>query len=324
MNHPASSAFQRHQSSPPPPPTARPRLTRPPPPRFPYKIGYDAAGTVAAIGASVTTLKVGDDVYSRVPSDCKGSAAEYALSQEYAVAQKPAQLSFTQAASMPLVGLTALQAMQTADAQLEGGLKGKTVFVPAGLSGTGSIAVQLARNVFGAGKVITTLSTGKVAKAKEVFDDDGTLQVIDYTKEDVVMAVGKGQVDYMFDTMGHTLKFLPILKPGGVIVSISTLPSGDQMAKGMPDMPYFFRVMLNLVDWYYRWQAGRSGVKYSYIFMSPDAKGLGDFATWVQQGKIKPVVGRTAKFSDIDAVRKGCQEVYDGKGGIGKFVIEMD
>jgi len=294
------------------------------PPRFPYKIGYDAAGTVAAIGPSVTTLQVGDEIYSRIPSDYKGSAAEYALSQEYAVAKKPASLSFTQAASIPLAGLTALQAMRIADSQLEGGLEGKTVFVPAGLSGTGSIAVQLAKNVFGAGKVITTLSTGKIAKAKELLADDGTLQIVDYTKEDVVKAVGRGQVDYMFDTMGQTLKVLPILKSGGVIVSIGTVPSGDQMAKGMPGMPYIFRVMLNLVDWYYRWQAGRSGVKYSYMFMSPDAKGLNDFATWIQQGKIKPVVGRTAKFSDIDAVRKGCQEVYDGKGGIGKFVIEID
>jgi len=292
--------------------------------RFPYKIGYDTAGTVAAVGTSVSSLKVGDEVYSRIPSDLKGSVAEYTLSREYATAKKPEQLSFAQAASIPLVGLTALQAMQKADSQIEGGLKGKTVFVPAGLSGTGSIAVQLAKNVFGAGKVITTLSTGKIAKAKELFGDDGTLQIIDYTKEDVVESIGKGQVDYMFDTMGQTLKILPIMKSGSVIVSISTVPSGDQMAKGMPDIPYFFRVMLNLVDWYYRWQAGRSGVKYSYMFMSPDAKGLGDFATWVQEGKVKPLAGRTAKFSDIHAVRSGCQEVYDGKGGIGKFVIEID
>jgi NADPH:quinone reductase-like Zn-dependent oxidoreductase len=214
--------------------------------------------------------------------------------------------------------------MRKADSELQGGLNGKTVFVPAGLSGTGSIAVQLAKNVFGASKVITTLSTGKIAKAKELFGDDETLQIVDYTKEDVVKTVAKGSVDYMFDTMGHTLSVLPIMKSGGVIVSIGTVPSGDQMAKGMPEMPYFFRMMLNLVDWYYRWRSGRAGVKYSYIFMSPDAKGLNDIAMWVQEGNIKPVVGRTAKFSDIDAVRKGCQEVYDGKGGIGKFVIEMD
>ncbi len=214
--------------------------------------------------------------------------------------------------------------MRQADAELDGGLHGKTVYVPAGLGGTGSIAVQLAKNVFGAARVVTTLSTGKVAKARDIFGDDGALQVVDYTKEDVVQAVGRGQVDYMFDTMGQTLKALPIMKSGGVIVSISTVPSGDQMAKGAPDMPSFFRIVLNLVDWYYRWQARRSGVRYSYIFMSPDAKGLNDFATWVEEGKIKPVVGRTARLSDIDAVRKGCQEVYDGKGGIGKFVIEID
>lgn len=214
--------------------------------------------------------------------------------------------------------------MQKADSELQDGLKGKTVFVPAGLSGTGSIGVQLAKNVFGAGKVITTLSTGKIARAKELFGDDETLQIVDYTKENVVTAVGKGTVDYMFDTMGHTLSVLPIMKPGGVIVCIGALPSGDQMAKRIPEMPYFFRIMLNLVDWYSRWRTGWAGVKYSYIFMSPDAKGLNDLAIWIQTDKIKPVVGRTAKISDIDAVRKGCQEVYDGKGGVGKFVIEID
>jgi NADPH:quinone reductase-like Zn-dependent oxidoreductase len=287
---------------------------------FPFKVGYDAAGTIAAVGSAVTTLKVGDEVYSRVPSEYRGTTAEYALSREAATAKKPTSLTFTQAAAVPLAGLTALQCMQQADAQL-GGLKGKTVFVPAGLSGTGSFAVQLAKNVFGAGKVITTLSTGKIARARELYGEEVT--IVDYTKEDLVSTIGKGTVDYMFDTMGQTLSLLAIMKKGGVIVSIATVPSGDLMAKGIPDIPFLIRTFLNLADWFYRWWVGLAGVQYSFMFMHPDAEDLNKMAAWVEEGKITPLVGRTAKLSDIDGVRKGCQEVFDGKGGVGKFVIEV-
>lgn len=274
----------------------------------------------------MTSLRVGDEVYSRIPSVYKGSIAEYVVSTLSATAAKPTKLDFMTAASVPLAGLTALQAMRKADTELQGGLKGKTVYVPAGLSGTGSFAVQLALHVFGAGKVITTLSTGKIAKAKDLLGDDrsGRLQIVDYTKEDVVHCIGKGTVDYMFDTMGQTMSVLSIMKKDSVIVSIGTVPSGDAMAKNMPDIPFAVRSMLNLVDWFFRWWTGRAGVNYSYLFMAPDGQGLEDLGQWVQEGKINPVVGRTAKLSDVDTVRKGCQEILDGKGGIGKFVIEID
>ncbi|KAL3422720.1 hypothetical protein PVAG01_06876 [Phlyctema vagabunda] len=289
---------------------------------FPFKIGYDVSGTVAAVGSSVTIFKVGDEIFSRVPGEYKGSVAEYVLSIEDAVAHKPAKLSFSEAASIPLAALTALQCMEVAD-QTVGGLKGKTVLVPAGLSGTGSFAVQLAKNVFGAAEVITTLSTGKIPKAKELLGED-TFTAIDYTKEDVAKAVGKGKVDYLFDTMATTMSLLGAVKKGGVIVSISTMPSGDQMRDGgMPDMPVFIRYVMNLVDWFFRSWTGWAGVNYKYIFMHPSRTGLDKLSEYIQEGKITPIVGRTAKFSDIEAIRTGCGEIYDGKGGIGKFVIEM-
>ena len=131
-------------------------------------------------------------------------------------------MSFTEAASIPLAAQTALQALDKADKALPGGLKGKTVFVPAGLSGTGSFAVQLAKNVFGAGKVITTLSTGKIPKIKELLGEGSTDQIVDYTKEDVIRSIGKGSVDFMFDTMQNTLSTISVMKQGGQIVSIST------------------------------------------------------------------------------------------------------
>jgi len=290
---------------------------------FPLKIGFDAAGTVAAIGPNVTAFTVGDEVYSRVPQEYQGTLCEYTLSREAAVAKKPSNLNFTQAAGVPLAALTALQCLRSAEKEL-GGLEGKTIFVTAGLGGTGHFALQLAKNVFGAGKIITTLSTKKIDQARDLLGDGPLVQLVDYTKEDVITAIGKHAVDYMFDTTGAAIKYLPIMKKGGVIRSISMVPSGNLMySKGMTDIPFYLRYTLNFIDWLLRFWIGRSDIQYEYIFMSPDKKGLEDLSWWIGEGKVKPIIGRTASFTDIQAVREGCQQIYDGKGGVGKFVIEL-
>ncbi|KAJ5945873.1 hypothetical protein N7454_002712 [Penicillium verhagenii] len=110
---------------------------------FPFKIGYDAAGVVAETGSGVTRCKVGDAVYVRLPEINRGSCSEYATCSEEQLGLKPPSLSFEEAASMPLAAMTALQALRK-----YGDLTGKTVFVPAGLSGTGLFACQLAKHVF--------------------------------------------------------------------------------------------------------------------------------------------------------------------------------
>lgn len=108
----------------------------------------------------------------------RGSIAEYALNLASMTAKKPKSLSFSEAASIPLAAQTALQGLDKGEKELAGGLRGKTVFIPAGLSGTGSFAVQLAKNCFGAGKVITTLSTGKISKVKELLGGGTPDQIV--------------------------------------------------------------------------------------------------------------------------------------------------
>ncbi|KFY85413.1 hypothetical protein V500_08437 [Pseudogymnoascus sp. VKM F-4518 (FW-2643)] len=285
---------------------------------FPLVLGHDASGTIVAVGSAVDSLKVGDQVFTRVPSHHVGTVAEYCLSTVSATALKPESMSFVDAASIPLVGLTVLQVLRRAEAAL-GGLKGKTVYVPGGLSGTGNVAVQLLKNEFGAKKVITTLSTGKIEKAKELFKGgEGEVVYIDYTKEDVNSAIGAGTVDFMFDTMDGTIESLPLIRSGGVIVSISKLPSGDELKKKFASPSWFLVVLLNLIDRVNTWRAGRYGVNYSYLWMSPDAKGLDDLGRWVGENKLKPLVGRTAKLEDLEAVKSGYEEVHKGKGGVGK------
>ncbi|KAG5921286.1 hypothetical protein E4U42_005911 [Claviceps africana] len=134
---------------------------------FPFSIGYDVAGVVTAVGASVTRFKVGDDVFLRLPDSHRGAWAEFAKCPERFIALKPKSISMEEAAAIPLAAMTALQGLR----KYEGSLSGKTVFVSAGLSGTGSFACQLAKNVFGAGKVITTVSTSKVPKIPELLGE---------------------------------------------------------------------------------------------------------------------------------------------------------
>lgn len=275
------------------------------------------------MGSAADSLKVGDQVFTRVPNHLSGTMAEYCLSTASATALKPDSMSFVDAASIPLVGLTVLQVIRRAEAEL-GGLKGKTVYVPGGLSGTGNVAVQLLKNVFGVKKVITTLSTGKMERAKELFKGgEGEVVYLDYTKENVNAAIGTGNVDFMFDTMAGAIDSLPLIRSGGVIVTISKTPSGDELKRKFASSPWLFVTLLNLVDRVNKWRASRYGVSYSYLWMDPDAKGLNDLGRWVGEGKFKPLVGRTAKLEDLEAVKSGYEEVYKAKGGVGKFVVKI-
>ncbi|KAH8815150.1 chaperonin 10-like protein [Xylogone sp. PMI_703] len=291
---------------------------------FPYKIGYDLAGTIVSTGASVTSFKPGDAVYARIHERYRGSIAEYAVSTESAVALKPPSLSFTEAAAIPLAGLTALQSLDTAARMIEGGtLNGKTIYVPGGLSGTGSFAVQLAKRVFGAKEVITTLSTGKIAKLGELIGPGVVDEIVDYTKENVEQKIGPGRVDVMFDTVTGTLRSIPLMKKNGVIVSVSTVPSGELMMRKAASLNFFLKQLLNGADWVLRTWTRWKGVQYTYVFMDPSGKDLDRLTKAIEEGRLKPVIGMTAKLEDIEQVKKGCQQVFDGKGGVGKFVIEV-
>ncbi|OBT60742.1 hypothetical protein VE03_04553 [Pseudogymnoascus sp. 23342-1-I1] len=291
--------------------------------KLPLVLGHDASGTIVAVGTAVDSLVVGDEVFTRVPGPDSGTIAEYCLSTASATALKPKSISFVDAASIPLVGLTVLQVIRRAEAEL-GGLKGKTVYVPAGLSGTGNVAIQLLKNVFGVKKVITTLSTGKIERAKDLFKEgEGEVVYIDYTKENVDSVIGAGTVDFMFDTMAGALDSLPLIRKGGSIITISKTPSGEELKKKFPSPPRIYVVLMNLIDQVNKWRAGRYGVNYSYLWMSPDARGLDAVGQWVVQGKLKPLVGRTAKLEDLKAVKSGYDEVYQAKGGVGKFVVEI-
>ncbi|OAL23820.1 hypothetical protein AYO22_06139 [Fonsecaea multimorphosa] len=290
---------------------------------FPYKIGYDCSGVVTEIGSGVKRIRVGDEVYARLPEVDRGAWSEYAKCAEYYVARKPASLSFGDAASLPLAAVTALQALR----KYRGSLEGKTVFVPAGWA----YACQLAKNVFHAGKVITTVSTAKVARVPELLGEGVVDQIIDYTKNDPMKVIPPGSVDFILDTTGDAMRFLSLMTPStSFLASIATLPSGDLLQKSSvmrrpdnPQLPWLARIGLNLADAIRRARANRWRVEYEYLFLEPNAEDLETLSKHVEQGKLVPVVGARVKLQDIEKVKEACGLVYKGKGGIGKTIIEV-
>lgn len=155
--------------------------------------------------------------------------------------------------------------------------------------------------------------------------------VIDYTKEDVTQVIPRGSVDFILDTTGDSMSFLHLMTLStGVIVSIATQPSGTQLQQSSvmkrpddPRLPWFARMVLNMVDSYRKARAKRWRVKYEYLFLDPNAKDLETLALHAEKGDVLPVVGCKVNFRDIDGVREACTTVYNGKGGLGKTVFTM-
>lgn len=270
-------------------------------------------------------LKPGTEVYSLVPQLSDGTAAEYSISSANSTALKPRTISHVQAASIPLAALTALQALDIAESHLDGGLKGKTVYIPGGLSGLGSISVQLAKNVFGAAKIITTLSPSKINKVESLLGKGIVDQIIDYTKEDPANVLASRSVDFLFDIIdGKGLASLNLMKKGGVIVSVTSLPFGADLKRVAPGLPLPIRLTLDGIGAVKQYRAGRYSVEYRSMFVRGSAEDLNRLSDWIDKGLVRPIVGRVSKLDDLNEVREGCIEVFNGKGGTGKFVIKLD
>lgn len=192
-------------------------------------------------------------------------------------------------------------------------------------------AYLLAKHAFKAGKVITTVSTSKIPKVKELLGDDTVDEIIDYTKVDPKDAIQPGTVDFLFDTVGNAMDYLSLMRPKtGCIISVSTLPSGDQLQDSslmqlphQPILPLPMKLALNLMDCVRNFRARRYGVTYSYMFLESSGKDLDELRGLVESGKLRTVVGTMASLRDIEAVQEACQVVYSGRGGLGKVVIKV-
>lgn len=254
----------------------------------PFVLGWDVSGTVEAVGIGVATFAPGDEVFGMLPYPFgHGSHAEYVIAPVRALWHKPEGIDHVQAGALPLVSLTAWQAL-VETAGLE---PGQRVLIHAAAGGVGHVAVQIAK-ARGA-YVIGTASAGKHGFLREL----GVDEAIDYRETDFAEAVK--DVDVVLDTLGGdtSVRSLGVLRPGGIVVSI--LPVGS--------------------DEFYE-EAGRLGVRAVRMLVDADRAGMRAIAELVEAGRLRATVAGTFPLADAaEAHRLG-----DTGRTAGKLVLTVD
>jgi len=259
--------------------------------RLPLILGNDVAGVVVRTGPGVRRFKPGDEVYARPNQDRIGSFAEYIAMDEADVAMKPNTLTMAEAASIPLVALTAWQAL-VGIARLK---RGQKVFIHAGSGGVGTIAIQLAKHI--GAMVATTTSAANMDLVKSL----GADIVIDYKKDDFA-AVLSGY-DVVLNSLGKEAleKSLAVLKPGGQLISISGPP--DPAFAREIGANFIVRQIMRAMSAGIRRKAKRRGIRYAFLFMRANGRQLGEITELVEAGVIRPVVDRIFPFeAALDAL----------------------
>ena len=256
--------------------------------RPPFILGHDLAGVVVGIGSNVRRFKLGDKVYARPRDGRIGTFAERIAIDQADVALKPGTIGMEEAASIPLVALTAWQAL-VERAGLE---QGQKILIHAGSGGVGTIAIQLAMHL--GATVATTTSTANVDLVKRL----GADIVIDYRNQEFDKILSSYDV-VLTSLDGATLrKSLDVLKPGGKLISISGPPDPDFARE--QGLSWLLRQVMRLLSLGIRKKAAARGVHYSFLFMRANGNQLGQITTLIDKGIIRPVVDRIFPFGDTN------------------------
>ncbi|MDQ0639701.1 NADPH:quinone reductase-like Zn-dependent oxidoreductase [Pedobacter sp. W3I1] len=256
--------------------------------KFPLILGHDVAGIITQVGKNVKKFKVGDEIYSRPADFHIGTFAEYIAINENDVAFKPKNLTMEEAASIPLVALTAWQAL-VERARLK---EGQKVFIQAGSGGVGTIAIQLAKHL--GATVATTASTKGFAMVKAL----GADVLIDYKTQDFEKLLKDYDVVLNSQDNKTLEKSLNILKPGGQVISISGPPTPD-FAKEI-GLPWYLKVILSLLSFSMRSKAKKYHVNFNFLFMKANGNQLAKITGLIEAEIIKPVVDKVYAFGQTN------------------------
>ncbi len=256
--------------------------------RLPLILGHDVAGVVVKAGPRVRQFRPGDEVYARTDDFRIGTFAEFVPVKESSLAPKPKGLTMEEAASLPLVGLTAWQAL-VETAKLS---KGQRVFIQTGSGGVGTFAIQLARHL--GATVATTTSAANFELVRSL----GADVVIDYRTQDFEDVLH--DYDVVLNSQdGKTLgKSLRVLKGGAKLISISGPPDpafGRNIAA-----PAFVRLVMRLLSSGIRRRARSRGIDYSFVFMKADGGQLREITRLIEAGAIRPVVDKVFAFESTN------------------------
>lgn len=248
---------------------------------LPLTLGWDVSGVIAAVGSFVTGWQIGDAVFSRPDLKRNGTYAEYVAIRASEIAHKPRTISHPEAASLPLAGITAWEALVTT-AQIQ---PGQRVLVHAGSGGVGSLAIQIAK---AHGAVVIATTSGR---NRALVESLGADQVIDYGTTRFTEALEP--VDVVFDTLGGQVQddSWSVLRPGGMLVSIVSPPDAAR--------------------------AERQGLRGAFVFIGPNPPVLQRLAALVEGGRLRPVVG--AEFALRDIAR--AHALSESGRAVGKIVL---
>ena len=256
--------------------------------KLPFVLGADFAGVVAHVGANVTRFAIGDAVFGSPRQGRIGTFAERIAVDQADLALKPVTLTMEEAASIPLVGLTAWQVL-VERAKLK---RGQRVLIHAGSGGVRTFAIQLAKHL--GLHVATTAGTSNL----DLVRDLGADTVVDYKTQDFAELLSG--YDVALNSLdGTTLaKSLKVLKPGARLISISGPP--DPVFARQQGLNWGLRQVMRLLSAGIRRKAGRSGVDYSFLFMQASGEQLSTITTLIEKGAIRPVVDRVFPFADLN------------------------
>ncbi len=274
---------------------------------MPLILGNDFSGVIVKVGSKVTRFKVGDEIYARPRKNKIGTFAEYIAIHEDDIALKPKNLSFEEAASIPLVGLTSYQALHDI-MHLQ---KGQKILIHAGSGGVGTFAIQLAK-IMGA-TVTTTASEAGANLVKSL----GADEIINYKTEKFEEILTN--YDAVLDTIGGTTleKSFNIIKSGGNIVSVSGTPNarfGKEFGSG-----FFKTLLFSLASKKLTALEKKHNAQYSFLFMKPSGDQLRTIANYIEAGKIKPVIDRVFSFEDAQKA----MEYSEAGRAKGKIIVKI-
>ena len=275
--------------------------------QLPATMGSDLAGVVTQVGSGVTRFKAGDEVFASLFDLGTGSLAEFAVVPERAAALKPANLDFVQAAAIPMVGLTAWQALKER-IKLRPGQK---VFIPAGSGGIGTFAIQLAKHL--GAQVGTTTSTGNV----ELVSRLGADEVVDYKTQEFEKVLR--DYDAVLGTVrGDSIeKSIGILKPGSKIVSIvGPLDAAFARARRLN---FVLTFVFGLMSRKIMRLAKKREVAYSFLFVRPDGAQLAEIGELLKAERIQPVIDKVFAF---EQAKEALEYLAQGRAR-GKVVVKL-
>lgn len=254
--------------------------------RFPLILGNDFSGVVVKVGSRVNAFKPGDEVYGRPRKHRIGTLAEFIAVHEEDIWLKPQNLTFEEAASIPLIGLTTYQAF----VDLLSLQNGQKILIHAGSGGVGTFAIQLAKQM---GAFVATTAS---EKGYELVKSLGADQIINYRKENFEELLTG--YDAVFDTLGGDAleKSFRILMPGGQIVSISGIPNarfGKEAKLG-----WLKTTALSIVSRKITALEKKSQTRYHFLFMKPSGEQLKVIKELIEGGRIKPIIDKVYRLED--------------------------